>query len=235
MSATTGRVRHKNPASAVYSARALPFVAAGGGRLMVDGDMKAEHRALVELSKALLNELARDIGAVIKGRPWNELSQSERRMLVRVIFATIEALIYVMKQIALAAHPDPKCPTISEAERAFAIERDFRLAPSGDVEQRTAKIPLETNIRFAFKLLAKAGTIPTALDVSGPEWQSLQAAIKVRDRITHPRSISDLTISDAELSGVMIGFTWVVVSHLKLGNDLKAVLREQSETPSTNE
>ncbi len=147
----------------------------------------------------------------------------------------IEAVIYVMKQIAVEAHPDPKCPTISEAERAFAAEREVKLTAEGDVEQRAAKIPLETNIRFAFKLLAKASGVSTVLDVSGPEWQSLQRAIKVRDRITHPKTISDLAISDAELSDVVIGFRWLVTSHLKLGNDLKAVLREQSEIPSTNE
>jgi hypothetical protein len=201
---------------------------------MVDGNMEPENRALVELFTALLDELTTEIGTVIKGRVWNELSQSERRLLVRVIFAMIEAMTHVMKLIALAAPPDPKCPTISEAERAFAVERDYRLMPSGDVEQRAAKIPLETNIRFAFKLLAKAGNAPTVLDVSGPEWQSLQRAIRVRDRITHPRSISDLTISDAELSDVVTGFRWFVVSQLKLKDDLEASLSGQPENPSTN-
>jgi len=202
---------------------------------MVDENMPPEHRALAELHNALLNELATEIRTVLKGKAGNELSQSERRMFVRVTFASIEALIFVMKQIALVAHPDPKCPTISEAERAFAMELDFKLTLSGDVEQRAAKIPLETNIRFAFKLLAKASNAPTVLDVSGPEWQSLQRAIKVRDRITHPKNISDLTISDEELSDVVIGFQWVLASRIKLGHDLNAILREQSEPPSTNE
>jgi hypothetical protein len=57
-------------------------------------------------------------------------------MFVRSAFATVEALIYVMKQMALRAHPDPKCPTISEAERAFAQEYEYRLTDSGDVETR---------------------------------------------------------------------------------------------------
>jgi hypothetical protein len=202
---------------------------------MVDENREPEEHALLELSKALLRELATEIRTVVKGRARNELPQSERRMLVRGIFATIEAVIYVTKQIALAAQSDPKCPTISEAERAFAMERDFKLTPSGDVVQRDAKIPLEANIRFAFKLLAKAGSASTLLDVSGLEWQSLQRAIKVRDRITHPKNISDLTISDAELSDVMIGFNWFMASRVKLGRDVIAINGERSETPSPNE
>ena len=245
-----GTSRLENSGSnGVYSARALPFVAAGGGRLMVDENMPPEqhralmesmppeHRALAELHNALLSELTAEIRTVVRGKAGKELSQSERRMFIRVSFATIEALIFVMKQIALAAHPDPKCPTISEAERAFAMEQDFKLTSSGDVERRAAKIPLETNIRFAFRLLAKASNAPTVLDVSGTEWRSLLRAIKVRDRITHPKNISNLTISDEELSDVVIGFKWVLTSRIKLGNDVRqiAILREQSETPSTNE
>jgi len=199
---------------------------------MADQNMPPEHRALVELSRALLHELATELRTVLQGRTRNELPQSERRMHIRGIFATIEAVIYVMKQIALAAHPDPKCLTISEAERAFAMERVFKLMPSGDVEQQAAKIPLETNIKFAFKLLAKAGSASTVLDISGTEWQSLQGAIKVRDRITHPKNISDLTISDTELSDAMIGFNWLMASHLKFGRDLRAIHEDKVQTDS---
>jgi hypothetical protein len=198
----------------------------------MEAEQQEQQRAVLKLSKALVKELRTEIGTIQLGRAWNELSQSERRMLIRGIFASIEALIFVTKQLALVLHPDPKCPTISEAERAFAMDRDFKLTPSGDVEQRAAKISLETNIRFAFKLLAKATEAPTVLDVSGPEWRSLQRAIKVRDRITHPKNISDLTISDEELADVMIGFKWFMASHRKLGDDLRVIHEGKAQTDS---
>ena len=187
---------------------------------MVDGNLKTDHRAFAELSGALVNELLTELDTIRRGKAWKELSQSERRMIVRVTFATIEAAIYVFKQFALAADFEPNGPTISEAERGFAVEREFKLMPSGDVEQRAAKISLETNIRFTFKLLVKASKAPLALDISGPQWQSLQRAIKVRDRITHPKNISDLTISDAEFPDVIVGFKWLVASLAKLGKIL---------------
>ena len=175
----------------------------------------------VEL-KGLLDELLEEFKAILKGRDRDKLSQSERRLYVRSTFATIEAVIYVMKQIALASHPDPKCQTISEADRAFALEQAYKLTDSGDVEARPTKIALEANIRFAFKLLAKATSVSDVLDVSGAGWQSFQRAVKVRDRITHPKRVSDLTIADSEYADVSAAFKWLLISHLKLGNEIKA-------------
>jgi hypothetical protein len=168
------------------------------------------------LLNALLAELAEELGAVLKGKDKDKLSQPERRIYVRSTFALIEAWIYVMKQIALAMHPDPRCPTISEAERAFAQEQEYRLTDSGDVEIRRTKISLEANLRFGFKLMAKSGSILSELDVSGSEWQSFRRAAKIRDRITHPKSVADLIISDEDYNDVSVGFGWVLISHVKL-------------------
>jgi hypothetical protein len=186
-------------------------------------DIKAEGEPL----NALLDELAKELGTLLKGRQRDKLSQPERRMYVRSAFATIEAWIYVIKQMALRAHPDPKCPTISEAERAFAQEHEYRLTESGDVVTRRTKISLEANLRFGFKLLAKAGSVPSELDVSGAEWQSFKRAIKIRDRITHPKTVSDLNISDEDYNDVSGGFGWVLISHVKLVTAI--VLKAKSE------
>ena len=126
-------------------------------------------------------------------------------MYVRSAFATIEAWIYVMKQIALRSHPDPNCRTISEAERAFAQEQEYKLTDQGDVETRRTKISLAPNLRFAFKLLSKACSVPFELDLSGSESQSFKRAIKIRDRITHPKTVSDINISDEDYKDVTTG------------------------------
>jgi hypothetical protein len=187
-------------------------------------DTKSEAR---ELLKAISLEIAAELRTLSKGKHWHKLSQPERRMYVRSTFAAIEAWIYVMKQMALGWHPDPNCLTISEAERLFAQEHEYRLTDSGEVETRRTKISLEANLRFGFKLLAKAGSVPSVLDVSGSEWQSLKRAIKIRDRITHPKSISDFNISDEDYNDVSVGFGWVLSSYGKLVAEI--VLKAKSE------
>jgi hypothetical protein len=186
-------------------------------------DIKAEGEQLY----ALLDELAKELGTLLQGKHRDTLSQPERRMYVRSAFATIEAWLYVWKRIALSAHPDPKCSTISEAERTFAQEHEYRLTDSGEVETRRTKISLAANLRFGFKLLAKAASVPSELDVSGSEWQTFRRAIKIRDRITHPKSVSDLNISDEDFNDVSVGFGWVLISHVKLATAI--VLKLKSE------
>jgi hypothetical protein len=52
--------------------------------------------------------------------------------------------------------------------------------------------------------------------VSGSEWQSFRRAIKIRDRITHPKSVANLNISDEDYNDVSVGFGWVLIAHVKL-------------------
>ncbi len=70
--------------------------------------------------------------------------------------------------------------------------------------QKPAKIPLAKNIRFAFSVFAEAnGTKPT-LDVGSEWWSKLQESIRVRDRLTHPRSPSDLDVSPSEVISTVV-------------------------------
>jgi len=179
-----------------------------------------------QLLNSLLAELASELATVVKGRQRDDLSQAERRMYIRSAFATIEAWIYVMKQIALRAHPDPNCATINQAERAFAQEQEYKLADSGDVEIRRTKISLQANVRFAFKLLAKAGSVEQQLNVSSSEWQAFRRAITVRDRITHPKSVSELVITDEDYNDVSVGFGMVLIAHARLMHEILLKVNE---------
>jgi len=200
------------------------------GELHTRNALHAKLAGELHLLSALLAELAGELHSLLKGKDRKKLSQPERRVFVRSAFATIEAEVYVMKQMAVSWHPGLKWrPTISEAERAFAQEHEYRLTDSGDVETRRAKISLEANLRFAFKLLAKAGSVPSELDVSGSEWQSFRRAIKIRDRITHPKSVSDLNISDEDYNEVTAGLRWIVVSHIKLGTAIMLKAKSEAE------
>jgi hypothetical protein len=47
------------------------------------------------------------------------------------------------------------------------------------------------------------------LDVGGSEWQSFLEAIKVRNRITHPKKTADLVVSQDDLKNVIKTFEWL--------------------------
>lgn len=164
----------------------------------------------------LIIELSEEYAVDPRSGDPSTLSQSQMRMRVRALFATLEALIYVWKQMALEYHPDPDCKVLTQVEIGYAQEQEFKLNDKGQIETAQAKIPLWKDIRFAYRLLAKAGNVPSELDVSGTGWEGLQKAIKVRDRITHPKSTRDLVLTEDECKTVSHAFGWVVATFLNL-------------------
>jgi hypothetical protein len=123
-------------------------------------------------------------------------SQVERRILIRSVFSYIEAITYSIKALILS---DPDSSKLSEGEKVFASELTYDLKSNGDVVIRPTKIQLTSNVRFTFKIFSKIFGSWTELDTAGQGWECLQRSIKVRDRITHPKTSSDLAISDVEI------------------------------------
>lgn len=176
-------------------------------------EIRQTSRAAAQLG-ALLVELTEEYAVISKGSTPSEISQM--RMRIRTMFAILEAVIYVWKQMALEYHPDPNCAVFTQAERLFAQEQEYCLSDKGVVGTRRAKVSLKTNVRFAYKMLAKSGSVNSELDVSGSEWQAFQKAIDVRDRITHPKNISDLNVTIEEHNAVTAAFGWLLVTFAKL-------------------
>jgi len=140
------------------------------------------------------------------------------RQLVRAVFAYIEGVTFSVK--ASAAW---KCMQrgieITPQERYIATEVDYDLNDNGEVVERPAQIKLTRNIRFAFALTEKARKIPPQFDASVEWWSCLRQAIKVRDRLMHPRMPEDLDISPDELLKTIKakdGFDEILMRYIEL-------------------
>lgn len=123
------------------------------------------------------------------------------RQLVRAAFAYIEAVTYSAKLTAAEKCLDDGIP-ISMPERYYATETKYELSEKGEVIEKSAQIRMAQNLRFTFNLLARAYN-KDLFDPSQAWWSSLKSAIKIRDRLTHPRSPEDLDISTNELATVI--------------------------------
>jgi hypothetical protein len=133
------------------------------------------------------------------------LNDIERRLLVRSIFAFVEALTYSIKTLTLTSLDIWK---LSTAERSLAADECYDLSTSGSVTTRRAKLHTLANIRFAFDILAKVEGNEFQLDVSQGGWQLLQRSMKIRDRLMHPKAASDLRVSDEEIRDSVRAFMW---------------------------
>jgi hypothetical protein len=133
------------------------------------------------------------------------LSQIERRVLVKSIFSFVEAMSYSMKVFALDSSDVSR---LTQEEQLLAVEQEYYLDSSGHAKIRRAKLQTLGNVRFAFAILAKAALADFSLDVSNESWQILQRALKVRDRLMHPKGPDDLSVSDDEIRDALRAFIW---------------------------
>lgn len=148
-------------------------------------------------------------------------NQFWRRNLIKSVVVLIEANCYGLKRIANYQQAVYEV-TFSAAELALLKEEKYILDDKGDVivEDKNFQrfIP---NIRFALKSFSKAYGIPFNLDMSQVPLKDLE---RVRNRITHPKKLSDLNISADEVNKTRTVALWFLqnISELlkKGGNHL---------------
>jgi hypothetical protein len=124
--------------------------------------------------------------------------ESDARELVRTLFAFLEGTSFAIRIWSAAQLIQEN--RITDFERAVLDESTIDLQ-DGEVLPKQMKISLEENMKFTFKLADRARHKTTStLDTSQKWWSDLKKAIKVRDRLMHPKFPRDLDISPDELT-----------------------------------
>lgn len=136
----------------------------------------------------------------------------QARGLIRSVFAYIEGATFFAKSTAYRICLKENIE-LSDGEKSFAKELEFQLKNNGQVKERKAHIRFEDNIRFMFnlqnKILKSNKSDSEQIPYFNPDnqwWQQLKESIKVRDRLTHPKSLDDLVVSIQEINDTMDGF-----------------------------
>ncbi|MHB1077722.1 MAG: hypothetical protein ACYCZG_17105 [Thiobacillus sp.] len=123
-----------------------------------------------------------------------------KRTYIRSFFAMIEGVIFQLKQIALQANSEAKIFTDNEIQKL--LEQEKYLTEDGVVKDRKIKTKLLTNLEFAILSVVKVLNLNYKIDKDSG-WEQLGLAIKIRDRITHPKTTKSLLIDsdDMEILG----------------------------------
>lgn len=109
------------------------------------------------------------------------------RQLIRAIFAYVEAITFSVKAWS-AIHCMDYDIEITPQEMYFATDTDYELNEKGEVVKAVSKISLARNIRFSIAMNRKAHKIAQPFDASVEWWSCMKQAIKIRDRLTHPKN-----------------------------------------------
>jgi len=152
----------------------------------------------------ILREDMLDCGRLIQGE---HKTDSASRSFVRCVFALIEGTVFNLKQTALTLHRHGK-GKFSQAELAMLEDISYELNDKGEAKEQVKFLPLTKNIRFAFSAATRAFQVEFELLVDDAGWSTFRDALVIRNRITHPKCIDDLRLSDDEIQIVTDAGTW---------------------------
>src|SRR6266498_3697469 len=156
--------------------------------------------------------------------------QSNRRMFARSVFALIEGAVYRMKQICLSNEPESHY-AFSAGELALLREESYELDDKGRVVVRPSNLQMQKNIKFAFEAFSKYYGSDFKLKIDDLGWQSFLQAIKLRNRLMHPKFASDLHVTDPELKITKSTNDWFQRNvHLALDRAATILERETNES-----
>jgi hypothetical protein len=110
-------------------------------------------------------------------------TQKLRRNYCREVFAYAEAITACIKRYVIGTYYPGMLGNSEEA----------------DLERRDGAL---MSIFRALDLFTNTAGATTPMDRGSPEWHTLHAAIRIRNRITHPTCADDVVISDGDLANV---------------------------------
>ncbi|WNO54603.1 hypothetical protein [Stakelama saccharophila] len=134
-------------------------------------------------------------------------NQAHRRNLIRSNFAVLEGVVWEMKESVREA-ADHLGELTSLADLAFR-DRIYAVNDKGDLVERFQPMGLLTAIRYTGKQAQKIAP-ELVIDFSGEGWSCLRSAIKVRNRIIHPKTGEDLLVTSKNLGDLSLALKWVL-------------------------
>lgn len=133
-------------------------------------------------------------------------NQQNSRDLVRTIFAAIEGLVWIYRDhvVGIARSLDK----LNFEQEAALSESGYQASKTGKISKQAKFVPLPAMFRLVTR-------IATSLDPSFKvefgtgKWDDFAEALSIRNRITHPKSKSDLVISAEQLETSLQAFYWL--------------------------
>jgi hypothetical protein len=181
----------------------------------------------------LIANLKQDVQQAFQNVIGND--QFWRRTLVRAVFSYFEAHSFVIRSATLKMLKPEGSNFESIAKIALLADTAYQPSKTGKLEDtgepKTAFINL---FAFTLRTYAETGGM-SAADIEkffgDNAFNQLQRAKKVRDRLTHPKQLADITVTPAEVLDVTNAFNWVS----EFVSDIEALLAKADQQTSPSE
>lgn len=158
------------------------------------------------LEQKLIVILAGDVAASAE-RQKATPSQHNNRNLVRTIFAAIEGIVSIFRDHVTDIATE--LGELSSAEVAALAESVFQISNTGKVSAQRRFVPFLPMLRLLFRISARMDS-SLAVSFADGNWENVRIALAVRNRITHPKASSDLSVSQDDVQVSFAAYYWLL-------------------------
>lgn len=152
--------------------------------------------------------------------------QTAKRDFVRTTFAAIEGSVWIFREhirgLALATG------SLEEAERIALSETTYSVDKAGHISAQPKFLTLIATIRLCADIAERIAPA-SSIDFSAAGWGNLGEAIQVRNRITHPKALHDLVLSDQDIKSCANALHWFLEVSTGAMRETISVAREHVE------
>lgn len=149
--------------------------------------------------------------------------QAAKRDFVRASFAAIEGAVWVFREhVHGLAQITEK---LEEAEKIALSETAYNVDQTGRVLQQNKFLTLVATIRLCASIANRIAP-SSNIDFSASGWQDLRDAIQIRNRITHPKTLHDLLLSDRDVTSCANAMQWFLDASTRVMRETVSAARE---------
>lgn len=132
-----------------------------------------------------------------------------RRLYIRTLFTLIEGVSHRLRQIILAMHEERRI-RLTPSEYMLLTETVVTLDNQGKIDEREATQPFVKMLKFTLKILGKHTKQVAKVNrlLSDAEFKKIIDAVKVRNRLTHPKKLEDLYVAWGEFQDGIDAQKW---------------------------
>jgi hypothetical protein len=175
-------------------------------------------REMKEIGDVLLSDIVSAVGAGVE-----QGDGFARRNYVRSVFAMIDADVFQMKRAIIYVWK--RWPFDLDADDLELLVEE-KLSVSSGKKKPFPKF--SDNLKFVISTFCKAHRFQLQADYQSVQWLSLLNALKIRDRITHPKQLKEIDVTNDDLKIIRMAAEWYFTHRARLFSSAIDWLKEQT-------
>lgn len=163
----------------------------------------------------LFGILQGDVSTANEALKQNPTNQYLRRTVVRTTFAMVEGLLNMLAQNVLDGYRNKQFLITKEELEKITEEVSTKKG------NRRKFMPIGEKVTFSFKIFAqKFGGVNFLVDSTTEGWDKFEEAVSIRNHLTHPRQLDDMSVDNKQISLIMSVSKWFIALYTKLLNQI---------------